>query len=676
VPIGRPIDNVTLYVVDDHGRPQPIGVEGELMIGGVALARGYLNAPELTAQRFVADHLDPAPGARLYRTGDRARWNSDGELEFLGRADQQVKLRGLRLELQEIETVILELSIAAEAAVAVRGEAESAFLVGYLVGRADLDDEQVIQLLAEKLPMTIVPQVLVGLDRLPLSANGKLDRSALPEPDFGRPAAGVTLTPSEQLLAGIWTEVIGVAPQAGTDSFFSLGGTSLALAQVAARLSASCGVDLTLAMLLGRHTLAAAAAQLDSALAARRRAEVDGRAPADQTADARVADDRASDGRVADGRPVRFPASGSQRRIWAAQMIAGASELYNVPLLLRLTGELDERALASAWHQLQRRHPMLRATIADTAGELIVSVHPEPLAELAVRELGGLDPGEERAARQRLIDSSGEQRFDLASGPLGSATLIRLAPASFELMMCWHHLIVDARTLDLLCRDLRALYLAAADSTGCAASTGGPASGASYRAFAEAERQAAVDAGPELAWWVDEIADVASFAPTSPTGPTGPQASADSRIQQLQLGKHLRRGRACRPGPLDQRVDRPRRGLAAQLAGRVRFPSDRDDAAGHQAGQLRRDRRTVPGPGPTGRAARHRRRRRRGLPAGHDQLVAPADRPRRWNRVGDGAGRHRPKRRSGRRVVQRCRLQPDPAGAAGTRLGPGHGRGG
>lgn len=220
-------------------------------------------------------------------------------------------------------------------------------------------------------------------------------------------------------------------------------------------------------------------------------------------------------------------------------MIAGASELYNVPLLLQLTGELDERALARAWHQLQCRHPMLRATIADTAGELIVSVHPEPLAELTMHELGGLDPVEQRVARQRLIDSSGEQRFDLPVGPLGSATLIRLAPASYQLLLRWHHLIVDARTLDLLCRDLRALYLVAAGSAGgtwCADDTGGPAGGASYRAFAEAERQAAVGALSELAWWVDEVAGAASFAPTNPTGP---QASADSRIQQLQLGKHL-----------------------------------------------------------------------------------------------------------------------------------------
>src|ERR1700730_6566047 len=339
-PIGRPIWNTRVYVLDDGLQPVPVGVAGELYIAGSGLARGYLNRPGLTAERFVADPFG-APGSRMYRTGDRARWRPEGRLHFLGRADHQVKIRGFRIEPGEVEG-------AAQAAVVAREDrAGDKRLVGYVVPAAGHapDATMLRQHLARTLPDYMVPAAFVVLDALPLTPSGKLDRNALPAPDQ-QPVTEYTppRTETEKVLAGLWAETFGLERVGIHDNFFDLGGHSLLVTHLISKIRAAFEVELPLGTLFEVSTIAGLAERLDQAQAAARPALRPG------------------------PRPEVIPLSFAQSRLWFLNHLEGQSPRYNLTLALRIRGALDGDALEAALADLVERHESLRTVFPETAG--------------------------------------------------------------------------------------------------------------------------------------------------------------------------------------------------------------------------------------------------------------------------------------------------------------------
>ncbi|MBY8883145.1 non-ribosomal peptide synthetase, partial [Actinacidiphila acidipaludis] len=357
VPIGRPVWNTRLYVLDAALRPVPPGTNGELYIAGVQLARGYLDRPALTAERFVADPYGPA-GSRMYRTGDLARWTADGTLEYVGRTDDQVKIRGLRIELGEIETVLAEREDVAQATVVAREDTPGdQRLVAYLVpapGTAAPDAETLRAHLRQSLPDYMVPAAFVTLDELPLTANGKLDRRALPAPEIsGGPGARAPRTPQEEILCGLFAEILGATRVGADDNFFDLGGHSLLATRLVSRVRSALGVELPIRALFEHPTPARLAGTLTGA-------------------------DRARDSVRPMVRPEVVPLSHAQRGQWFLNRFAEGSAQYNVFFSVRLHGDVDAGALEAALRDVSDRHEALRTTFPEIDGIPRQVVQAEP----------------------------------------------------------------------------------------------------------------------------------------------------------------------------------------------------------------------------------------------------------------------------------------------------------
>ncbi|MGW2618051.1 amino acid adenylation domain-containing protein [Streptomyces sp. NPDC001500] len=423
-PIGFPVWNARVYVLDRALRPVPPGVVGELYLAGVQLAHGYLNRPGLSAERFVADPFGPA-GSRMYRSGDLGRWNPDGSLQFAGRADRQVKVRGVRIELDEIRATVAELPEVGQAVVTVFDER----LAAYVVPGADHvagDDliRTVREHLAARLPEALVPRAIVLLDALPLTPSGKLDTDALPDPEFGAsPAARAAATPQQEILCGLFAEVLGLQRTGVDDDFFALGGHSLLATRLVSRIRSTFAVELPIRALFEAPTPAGIAARLDTGATVR--------PPI-----------------LAGARPERPPLSYAQRRLWFLYRLEGAAATYNLPIALRLTGRLDRSALQAAITDVVERHEALRTIFPDFAGTPYQQVLP---AEVGLRV--------ERFSPE-AFDAAVGHAFRLEREAPLRVTLFESGAEEHTLLLLMHHIAGDGWSAAPLATDLATAYAA------------------------------------------------------------------------------------------------------------------------------------------------------------------------------------------------------------------------
>ena len=447
-PIGRPIANVKVYVLDAALQPVSIGVSGELYIGGVGLARGYLNRPALTAEKFVPNPFSREPGSRLYRTGDVVSWLPDGTLEFLGRIDDQVKIRGFRIELGEVEAVLQQHPAVREAVVLAREDVPGdRRLVAYLTLHEDRPAEvrELRGHMKEKLPHYMVPAAFVVLPTMPLTPNAKIDRRALPAPEGPRPGGDADLvaprTAIEEVLAGIWADVLGLERVGIHDSFFELGGHSLMVTQVMSRLPASFGVELPLRAVFEAPTVAALAERIEVA----RHVDAKVHAP-----------------------PLRrvprqgdVPLSFAQQRLWFLDQLEPNSVSYSIPLLARLSGPLEVAAFEQSLLNLVRRHEALRTLFPAARGRPRQITLEEASVDLPIVDLRAIPPDAQDAEIRRRAEEEFQRPFDLARGPLLRLSLLQLAEQEHVLLLNVHHIIFDGWSGGILLRELSALYAAA-----------------------------------------------------------------------------------------------------------------------------------------------------------------------------------------------------------------------
>ncbi|HEX8319616.1 amino acid adenylation domain-containing protein, partial [Longimicrobium sp.] len=443
MPPGRPIANATIYVLDAAGEPVPVGVTGELYLGGAGVTRGYRGLPGQTAERYLPDPFGRAPGARLYRTGDLGRWLPDGTIEFMGRADSQVKVRGFRIELGEVEARLAEHAAVHEAVVVARardGEMGDPRLVAYYTG-SPAGAAVLRAHLAERLPEYMVPAAFVHMNALPVNPNGKLDRKALPEPEFGPDDETYVAprTPVEEVLAGIWAEVLGVERLGVEDGFFELGGHSLLATRVVSQVREAFGVEMPLRALFEGPTVAEMAARVEEM----RGAGLPVLPPV-----------------VPVERTRALPLSFTQQRLWFLEQLGSPGSVYHLHKSLRLRGALDVDALARALDEVVARHEALRTTFAQVDAAPVQRIAPAAASgfHLVEHDLGGRADAE--AELDRLIAGEARAPFDLERGPLVRGRLVRLAADDHVLVLAMHHLVTDGWSFGVLFDELSSLYAA------------------------------------------------------------------------------------------------------------------------------------------------------------------------------------------------------------------------
>ncbi|HEU0076210.1 MAG TPA: condensation domain-containing protein, partial [Longimicrobiaceae bacterium] len=440
VPIGRPIANTQIHLLDARLNPVPVGVAGELYIAGVQVGRGYLGRRGLTAERFVPDPFSATPGARMYRTGDLARWLADGSVDYLGRADHQVKIRGFRIEPGEIATTLCRRPAVRNCVIVAREDVPGEKrLVAYVVGEARADELR--EHVRRSLPEYMVPSAFVFLDALPLTPNGKVDRKALPAPEFASDEETYVAlrTPVEEVLAGIWAEVLRLERVGANDNFFELGGHSLLATRVVSRVRELFGVELPLRALFEVPTVAELAGRVEEM----RRAEL----PVLPAV-------------VPVVRTGALPLSFAQERLWFIDRLEPGSATYNIPMARRLGGALDQAALERALGEIVRRHEALRTTFAEADGSAVQVIAPFGGFTLPVEDLSALSEPDREAAVRRRARKEARRAFDLSAGPLFRAGLLRLGEEDYVLLLSMHHIVSDGWSLGVLFRELSALYAA------------------------------------------------------------------------------------------------------------------------------------------------------------------------------------------------------------------------
>ncbi|MGH7824891.1 MAG: amino acid adenylation domain-containing protein, partial [Candidatus Binatia bacterium] len=446
-PLGGPIPNARMRVLDSHLNLTPTGIPGEIYIGGLGLARGYMNSPELTAERFIPDPFNSQPGARLYKTGDRGRYRTDGNLEFLGRLDHQFKIRGFRIEAVEVEAALDQHPAVKESVVLGRDDAwRRQLLVAYVVSKPDrtLTSEELRNFLRRKLPEYMVPSRFVLLDKLPLTVNRKIDRRALPDPEptrgnseraFIAPSA-----PVEKAVADIWRDLFKLDRISLDDNFFELGGHSLQATQVISRLRDLFQVDLPLRRLFERPTISGLARCIEEELGSNGKRPTPGLGPV--------------------SRYREFPLSFAQQRLWFLAQLEPSTPVYNIAAAFRLAGALNLAALEQSLNEIVLRHEALRTSFSVVDGQPMQMIAATLSLTVPVVDLSCRAEADRESEAMRLASEEARRPFDLSRLPLLRARLLRLSEAEHILLITMHHIVSDGWSLQVLFRELSALYRA------------------------------------------------------------------------------------------------------------------------------------------------------------------------------------------------------------------------
>ncbi|MBW4456089.1 MAG: amino acid adenylation domain-containing protein [Nostoc indistinguendum CM1-VF10] len=524
VPIGRPISNTQVYILDRQLQPVPIGVPGELYIGGVGLAHGYLNRPDLTEEKFIPNPFSHKEGARLYKTGDLARYLSDGNIEYLGRIDHQVKIRGFRIELGEIEAVLSQHPEVRETVVIAREDQPgNKRLVAYLVpNREEPAISELRGFLNEKLPEYMVPNAFVILDTLPLMPNGKVDRRALLAPDIGlsRKASFVApQTPTEKVIAGIIAEVLGLKLVGIHDNFFELGGHSLLATQVISRVREAFSVELPLRRLFESPTIA----QLSEPIETARRDCQSQLLPFIQPV--------SKDGEL--------PLSFAQQRLWFLDQLEGQSATYNMPSALRLIGSLQVTALEQSLREIVQRHEVLRSNFSVMNGYPAQAIAPAFTVTLPVVDLQQCPKLKQSTFVRQLAIEEAQRPFDLANGPLLRVTLLRLGKEEHVLLVTMHHIVSDGWSIGIFLREFATLYEAFLKG----APSPLPALPIQYADFAHWQRQwlQGEVLKTQLNYWKQQLAGAPPLLELPTDRPRPPVQTFRGSTEPFQLNPNLTR---------------------------------------------------------------------------------------------------------------------------------------
>jgi len=447
ITIGRPLGNYQIYILDPFMEPAPFGVTGELYIGGVGVARGYLERPDLTAEKFVPDPFGSQPGARLYRTGDLARMLPDGKIEFVGRIDFQVKIRGFRIELGEIEAALARHPALRQVIVLAREDKSgNKRLVAYAVPESNQPPAiaGLKNFLRESMPDYMVPSAFVFLDKIPLTRNGKIDRRALPEPELSRAYMELDYVAprnqTEEIIAHVFSDVLNVKQVGALDNFFELGGHSLIATQIISRIRDRLSVELPLRDLFQSPTVEGLAAAAEKA---RLKAEGLEALPI-----------------VPVSRDQKLPLSFAQQRMWFLDQLEPGSPLYNIPNAVRMSGSLDIGALQASLNEIIRRHEILRTSIATVNGEAALHIENELKINIPLIDLSQLNEEERQKEISRLSQEEAAKPFRLDQAPLLRATLLKLKDDDYIFLFTMHHIVSDGWSTGVLIKEIVPLYSA------------------------------------------------------------------------------------------------------------------------------------------------------------------------------------------------------------------------
>jgi amino acid adenylation domain-containing protein len=574
LPIGRPICNTRVYILDPDLNLLPIGVPGEIHIGGVGVGRGYLNRPELTMEQFVPDPFSNHPGDRLYRTGDWGRLLPDGNIEFLGRMDNQVKLRGFRVELEEVEAVLLSYPGVREAAAVVRANTDGdRRLISYVVPTSSNHPVSIPALRAfvqEKLPYYMVPSLFMVLDDFPRTPNNKVDKNVLPDPaahdreTARRPARTVT----ERTIASIWEEVLDVSGVSVDEHFLDLGGHSLKAVQVIARIRETFGVDFPLSRFFSVPNVSDLTRIVEEALLAEITAMSE-EAAAEQLCalpalPAKVDTHSLPSARLRSLTPNRrkllmmrlagisrgpvsltstapagavaeAPASFAQQRLWLVAQQRPGDITYNIPFSYRLRGPLDREVLRRAMAEIGQRHAVLRSRLLMRDGALYQRVDDRAPLSVVEVDLTSIDPARRTAEALRLLHEAARRPFALARGGLFRGLLLRHDNEDHELVIMVHHAVFDGWSVGILSRELSALYTAYAIGK---MPPSGPA--LQYADFARWQRQwvESLDFARQLAYWQERLRDAPARLPLAAERPRPPARSGAGKRHHFTVVTH------------------------------------------------------------------------------------------------------------------------------------------
>ena len=523
-PLGRPIANTEIYLLDSHLHPVPVGVPGELYLGGACLAHGYLNRSALTAERFIPNPFSAEPGARLYKTGDLARYRKGGNIEFIGRNDFQVKIRGMRIELGEIEVTLRQHESVNDAVVTLRQDVSGGErrLVAYVIANpgCTIEARQLRDHLRGKLPEYMLPAAFVMLTAFPLTTSGKIDRLALPAPERNLEAEEGYLAPHgalEEVLSTIFAEVLKLERIGVRDNFFDLGGHSLSATQIVSRVREAFRVELPVRRIFEQPTVEGLAQALleDQVERIERTAELllQVSSVSDEEAGTKLAhpvvEDTISRRREATPATRTAPLSFAQQRLWFLDQYEPNNILYNIPAAIRLNGVLDVTALERSLNEILKRHEALRTTFAMVSDRPVQVINEAQDLRLTVVELRDTSPQKNEATAARLAAEEAQVPFNLAEGPLLRVKLLRFAEDDHVLLITMHHIISDGWSIKVLIQELGALYEAHVNRRE-AALPGLPIQYAEFAAWQrdwlQGERLA-----EQLSYWKAQLADAPSL---------------------------------------------------------------------------------------------------------------------------------------------------------------------